>query len=859
MGATVTSKESQLGTVHTMSIEVAGKTMTFETGRVGRQASGAVVASVSDTMVYSTVCMDREAGEVDFTPLRVDWFARYSAVGQTVGAFHRRDSRGDDTEILVARLIDRPLRPMIADGWQYETQVLTHVLSYDRVHPLEALSICAASAAMAVSAVPMVKPIAGVEIGLVDGKLVVNPTKDEKANSTLALIIAGTKDGILMIEGEADFLPEETMVDALTIGHAAIGQICEGIESFAAEAGREKKTDTLYHLPANLLDSIDARFGSDLEEALTIGDKHKRGKAVGDVEGRIMEAYVGSVRSASVVATHDDPRPTPVEQESESVPLVDPNDAPPADAPVLGKDEVDEDEASELTSTSAVGVAAAVATEGYTKLDIKKATKKLLVRRLRGMIQRTGRRSDGRGVRDVRPIAVEYSILPRAHGSSLFTRGETQALATATLGSKSMEARYENLDEDSTKPFYLQYRFPPSSVGEVGRVGGINRREVGHGNLAEKALKACLPDKKDFPYSIRAEALITESCGSSSMATVCSCCLAMLDAGVPLKTSVAGVAMGLILGETVDEEPVVLTDILGLEDALGSMDFKVAGDAKGITTFQLDIKSEGLTLSTLRDALKQAHDARLHILGVMEDALNSPQPLKDTIPRILEFGVPEASIGKIIGPKGKTIQGLIETYGVENINLDDSGPDGDGIVQVMSFDDDKNSAAKEAILKLVEEAVEGDSRRGRGGGRGGRGGDKDGEPEEKGPEPEPGLIYRGCLIKGIHNFGVFVEVTKGHQGLVHVSELDVKRVANPEAVFEVGKTMDVKMIGRNDKGQLRLSRRAVLMRDESEGDGPSVLTPNPISAAAEAAYAAPPTPPVPTPAPSVDAAAAARE
>ena len=586
-------EESLLGTKHTLTVEVAGKTMTFETGKMGRQASGAVVAQVADSMVYSTVCMEREAKEVDFTPLRVDWFARYSAVGQTVGAFHRRDSRGDDSEILIARLIDRPLRPMIADGWQHETQVLTHVLSYDRVHPLEALSICAASAALALSAVPMVKPIAGVEVGMVDGQLILNPTKQQKGNSTLSLTMAGTKDGILMIEGDAKFLPEEAMVEALALGHSAIGIICDAISILADKAGRPKKTDTLHALPQTLLDEIDAGFGDALEEALNIGDKHERGAAVGAVESRIKAAFVGTVprkgEYESMAVGVNDAR---LSGEELPVAIDDPNDIPPTTvSEVPGQDENDEDEASELNALQvdkdgAEANQQELQTE-YTSVDIQKATKKLLVRRLRGMIQRTGRRSDGRGVEDIRPISIENSILPRAHGSALFTRGETQAIATATLGSKAMEARFENLDELSTKSFYLQYRFPPSSVGEVGRVGGMNRREVGHGNLAERALLPCIPTKDDFPYSIRAESLITESCGSSSMATVCGCALAMLDAGVPLKTPVAGVAMGLILGEDERDEPVILTDILGLEDALGTMDFKVAGNETGITSFQV--------------------------------------------------------------------------------------------------------------------------------------------------------------------------------------------------------------------------------------------------------------------------------
>ena len=437
------------------------------------------------------------------------------------------------------------------------------------------------------------------------------------------------------------------------------------------------------------------------------------------------------------------------------------------------------------------------------------------------MIVQRGTRSDGRGVEDVRPIDIDTNFLPGAHGSTLFTRGETQSLATATLGSKAMEARFENLDEDGTKRFYLQYRFPPSSVGEVGKVGAVNRREVGHGNLAERALAPAIPSLQDFPYAIRAESLITESCGSSSMATVCGCCLAMLDAGVPLKKSVAGVAMGLILGENPTDEPVILTDILGLEDALGTMDFKVAGDNEGITTFQLDIKSEGLTLSTLERALQQAKRGKLHILDKMNSILNTPKEMKDTVPKMKVFQVPPDVIGKIIGPKGKTIQELIANNGVININLED-----DGTVQIEAYTMDAIKSCQEAIIKIVEE---GDSK-----------GGKNGKKEPEGPPPEIGVIYRDCEVKGVHNFGVFVEILPGYEGLIHVSELDVKKIPNPAAAgIEAGQTLDVKFLGKNDKGQMRLSRRQVLLRDAgNSGDSGNGKTNAPPTTSAVTSTAA---------------------
>lgn len=647
---------------------------------------------------------------------------------------------------------------MIIDGWQHDTQILTWVLSYDKSHPTEALSICSASAATAISEVPMHSPIAGVEVGFIDGNFIVNPTKAEMKNSTLALTLAGTKNGILMIEGAAEFLTEEQMVEALNIGHEAIGVICDAIDEFKRIAGKDKKVDTLRRLPSSLVDNMDKLYGAKIIDALSVGEKNSRGAAVGLVEEQIVQRFVRDIAPAA--ATKLVGNKEIAEKSSSGAPLVEYEEDD--FSPLVSDDDsgdlkngnavAAEDEASELTIASEKvarlkNKVAAADIEGvgynYDPIDVKVAIKKLLVRKLREIVQKTGRRSDGRGVEDVRPIDIETSLLPGAHGSALFTRGETQSVATATLGSKSMEARFETLDELGAKGFYLQYRFPPSSVGEVGRVGGVNRREVGHGNLAERALIPALPSSTEFPYSIRAESLITESSGSSSMASVCGCCLAMLDAGVPLKTLVAGIAMGLILGEKQGDSPVILTDILGLEDALGTMDFKVAGNETGITTFQLDIKSEGLTKDILRDALLQAKRGRLRVLQEMKAALSSPRKLKDTIPRLLAIKVPPETLGKVIGPKGKTVQSLVETYGVTNINIED-----DGTIQIESFSDEKNDACKEAVLKIVEEASNNDSAggdrsaRGRGGPRGG--GDRDDKAPKKeiGPPPEEGLIYR---------------------------------------------------------------------------------------------------------------------
>lgn len=834
--------------VHTISFEVFGKKMSFESGKIGRQAGGSVVAKVEDTMVYATACNERDAKPIDFAPLRVDFFARYSAVGQTVGAFHRRDSRGDDNEILVARLIDRPIRPMLHEGWQHETQLLSWVLSYDKINSYEPLAICASSAAATISQIPLHKPVAGVEVGLIDNEIVVNPTKQQQANSTLQLTIAGTKDGILMIEGFSDFVTEEIFLEALQKGHEAIGQICDGISEFQKIAGVPKKTDTLRHIPKDLIENMDKVYGNKLLKALSIGDKHKRGAAVAKIEEEIIARFnADTIASLSQVK-----RPALTNGDEDSDAIINSDDDPNlvtnnAEEIVINDESAElEDEASELPKLfdaseiipATIQLSATSSSDRfnlkYDPLDIKVTIKKLLVRILRRLIIVTGKRSDGRTVEEVRPIDIETSLIPCAHGSSLFTRGETQSLSTATLGSKAMEAKYETLDVLAAKKFYLQYKFPPSSVGEVGRVGGISRREVGHGNLAERALLPCIPTSENFPYSIRAESLITESCGSSSMATVCGCCLAMLDAGVPLKTMVAGVAMGLILGENEGEEPVILTDILGLEDALGTMDFKVAGNEVGISTFQLDIKNEGLTIDTLKRALYQAKRGRLHVLDTMKAHLSEPRALKSNIPRILEISVPPDALGKIIGPKGKTVQSLIELYGLKNINLED-----DGSIQIESLSNEKNEEAKAAIMKIVEEATK--PREGRGGGRGG-GSSGEGKEPPAGPPPEPGVIYKECEIKGIHGFGVFVEVLPGYEGLVHISELEIKKIPDPtSAGFVVGQKIDVKCLGINDKGQLRFSRRAVLMRETNVNS--SVLTsPSMLANGAEGSSQAPAVP-----------------
>ncbi|KAG5186243.1 polyribonucleotide nucleotidyltransferase [Tribonema minus] len=689
-------------------------------------------------MLYTTACADSSAGLLDFAPLKVDYQERFSSAGMTSGGYNKRDGRASEKEVLVSRLIDRPLRPMIAQGWTHETQLITWVVSYDGSRPPEPLAITSASASLCLSQVPMRRAVAGVTVGMDgEGNYVVNPDKAIADESRLTLSLAGTAEGVLMIEGACDFLTEEQMVSAIEAGHAAVREICLGLEAWAAEVGRPKQLDTLRKVPEALKKALEEQFQDKIDAV--------------DSEAHALL----TLSNAAEGDTH----------------------------------------------------------ERFEGVDVCVALKKLWASRLRKMVHEGGRRSDGRRPNEVRPISIETSVLARTHGSALFTRGETQALATVTLGGSSMAQKTEGIDGSQSKRFYLQYTFPPSCVGEVGRVGAPGRREVGHGNLAERALAPVIPDDESFPYSIRVESLITESCGSSSMASVCGGCMALMDAGVPVKRPIAGVAMGLLLDEDAEggasgEGGVVLTDILGLEDALGTMDFKVAGDKDAITTFQMDIKCEGLTIALLTKALAQAKEGRLHILGEMAKALAEPRPtLSKWAPIFSVFKVPLDSIGRIIGPGGKQIRQIIEEFALGNVEIAE-----DGTVFVSSMDADANERASRFIQALAGEA---------GGGRGSRNGGRDQQrapaspPSEPAEKPEIGKVYRECVVKGVHNFGCFVEIATGLEGLVHVSELDMQRIRSVEGFVNVGDKLDVKLLGMNEKGQLRLSRKAAMAEDRA--------------------------------------------
>lgn len=738
--------------VHTLTINL-GKSnnpepIVIQTGKIGRQAAGAITLTRGDTVLYATAARDSDPKEnIDFLPLSVEHQERFSSAGMTSGSYNKRDGRPAEHEILTCRLIDRPIRPLVMNGWRHETQLLSWVLSYDGNRNCDPLAITASAAALWISDIPLIKPVAGVEVGLNPdtGELILNPTNEEMEKSPLKLIVAGTKDAVLMIEGAADFLPEATMMEAVTFGHEVIQTICIALEEFGKVVGKEKKLDTIPSPIEGLQERVDELMTERVDELYeTKVDKDEHSKAQ-------------SILSKAVLDELAEEYPEPEH-----------------------------------------------------KLYIKAAFKDLLCRRMYHKAKTVGLRCDGRKLDEIRVIDIDAGLLPKVHGSAVFTRGETQAIATATLGDSGMKQKIDTIVGVNQKRFYLQYSFPPSCVGETGRVGVPGRREVGHGNLAERALIPTLPSEKEFPYTIRVESLITESHGSSSMASVCGGALALMDAGVPIKAPVAGIAMGMLLPDTgslSSDNAVIVSDILGTEDALGTMDFKVAGDREGITTFQLDIKCEGLTLDTMEKALEQARVGRIHILDEMAKVLNTPRDeLPVTVPKVATFSINADSIGKVIGPGGKQIRAIIEDFSLTNMNVQE-----DGTIQISST----NATSLELAQEFTESLVQ--SGGGRGGGGGGRGRNK---PEYAGPAPEVGQTYKG-KIKGIHQFGVFVEImpgaedgsTPGLEGLCHVSELHSERVRNCEGFLKSMNTdeLEVKLLSINEKGQLQLSRKAVLL------------------------------------------------
>ncbi|CDZ81045.1 Polyribonucleotide nucleotidyltransferase [Candidatus Rubidus massiliensis] len=691
---------------HILKVRVGDEELTLETGRIARQANGSVLVTAGETMVFCTACAEKEANpDIDFFPLRVDYQEKFSSAGKTLSGFIKREGRPSERETLASRLIDRPLRPMFPEGYYNEVQVLAYVWSYDGINMPEPLAICGCSAALTISDIPLVKPVGAVRVGLVDGKFIVNPSQENMRKSKLDLLIAGTEDAVLMIEGYCDFLSEEQVLEAIALGHEGIKTFCQALHKWQKEIGKEKHLGTLKKTPEEALAAVKSSTADKLDQALRIKAKQQREIAIREIKDKIYQELF------------------PEGQESQ-----------------------------------------------FKESDVDTAFKEVQSSLLRKMILEENLRSDGRTTTDIRNITIEQSLLPRAHGSSLFTRGETQTVAVCTLGGEHMAQRFEDLEGEGSHKFYLQYFFPPFSVGEVGKIGSPGRREIGHGKLAERAIKAALPSKEEFPYTIRLESNITESNGSSSMASVCGGCLALMDAGVPIKRPVAGIAMGLVLE---DSKFAILSDILGIEDALGDMDFKVTGDHNGITAFQMDIKVEGITLDIMKVAIAQARKGISHILNKMlEVCPKYNETMSRHAPRIEQMQIPPSKIGVVIGPGGKQIRAITEETGVE-ITIDDNG-----LVSISSNNAEGLEKAKNIIHGLTAEV-------------------------------EVKKTYIGKIV-AIKEFGLFVEVLPGKQGLCHISEFDNSRIADLNDHVKVGDSITVKVIGINEHGQIKLSRKATL-------------------------------------------------
>ena len=686
------------------TISIAGKDLIFETGKIARLANGAVTLQSGETILLATACRGKIPSEdTNFLPLRVDYQEKFSSTGKTLGGFIKREGKPTERETLVCRLMDRPLRPMFEDGFYNDIQVLAYVLSYDGVHGPEPLAICAASAALVLSDIPLIKPVGAVRVGLIGNEFVINPSPEQMKTSRLDLILAGTEDAILMIEGFADFLTEEQILAAVEEGHAAIKIICEGLADWQKEIGKPKFRDELRFPPEGLFEKVESFAQNELKEHLKIKEKKQRNLLVFALEEKATNHFASS----------ENPQ--------------------------------------------------------FRKSEVKEAFKKVHAKFMRETVLNDKIRIDGRQCDQVRPISIDMHLLPRTHGSALFTRGETQAICVCTLGGENAAQRYETLNEDSSHRFYLQYAFPPFSVGEVGRMGAPGRREVGHGKLAERALSAILPKQESFPYVIRLESTITESNGSSSMASVCGGCLALMDAGVPIRHPVAGIAMGLILE---GNKFAILSDILGDEDFLGDMDFKVAGDAHGITAFQLDIKIEGINKHIMEQALAQAKQGRMHILHEMLKACPAARNhMSPYAPRIETVQVKPSKIGTIIGPGGKQIRAITEETGAQ-IDISDSG-----LVSISASSTESMERAKQIIIDLTSEV-------------------------------EIGKVYKGPIVS-IVEFGVFVKIFD-KEGLCHISEFDHRRIPDLRDVCKLGDIIEVKVLDVNERGQVKLSRKVLI-------------------------------------------------
>jgi polyribonucleotide nucleotidyltransferase len=695
------------------TLDLAGQTLGLETGRMAKQADGAVVVRYGDTVVLATVVASQTPMKnAGFFPLSVEYREKAFAVGKIPGGFFKREGKPSEKETLSARQVDRPIRPLFPKFFPYEVQVFVSVLSSDREHDADVLGIIGASAAVSISDIPFEGPLGAVRVGRVNGELVINPTFAQLAESDMNVVVAASEDAIAMVEGEASEISEDDMLAALEFAQEACRKIVRLQKDLVAEVGRAKRPVPVRELPDGLSDVVRLTAMEKLPAALDTVTKLERRRAV--------HAILDGIRESTA-------------------------EKYPESEAVIG--------------------------EIFDECEREIIRKKVLTQK---------KRIDGRGVDDIRPIACEVAVLPRTHGSALFTRGETQSLTVATLGTKTDEQKIEGLEGESWKTYMLHYNFPPFSVGEVKPFRGPSRREIGHGNLAERALKPVIPTESAFPYTLRIVSDILESNGSSSMATVCAGSLALMDAGVPVKSAVAGIAMGLVKE---GNQVAILTDILGDEDHVGDMDFKVTGTRKGVTAFQMDIKIKGISSALMREALEKAKSARVRVLDIMDRTISTPKPeLSPYAPRIIWIKVDVDQIGTVIGPGGKMIREICERSGAE-INIED-----DGTIQIASADD--------AACRMAREIIEGLTKK-----------------------PEPGTIYKGRVTK-ITNFGAFVEILPGKDGLLHISEIAHHRVARVEEYMKVGDEIEVKLLSVSPEGKYELSRKVLLEKPAGGGDEP---------------------------------------
>lgn len=703
----------------TFEMEFAGRTLKVETGEIAKQADGAAFVRFGDTVTLSTACCSDSPRDGDFFPLTVDYIEKQYAVGKIPQSFLRREGRPGEHGTLSARLIDRPIRPLFPEGFRNDVQIVSTIMSVDQDNTPEMTAMFGASLALGISDIPFDGPVAGVYVGRVNGNLIIDPTEEERKHSDINLAVAGTKDAIMMVEAGADQVPEEEMLDAIMFGHEAIKQLCDFQENIIKEIGKEKRVVDLYKPSEEIVNDINTRIKDRMVKAISIFDKLERQKAIDDLKKEIIDDY--------------DARNYATEKE-----------------------------------------------HAKTMMMVNDILEGMVADEVRRLITEEKIRPDGRKVDEIRPLDAQIDLLPKAHGSAMFTRGQTQVISTTTLGPLSDAQIIDNLTTETEKRFMHQYNFPPYSVGEIGRMGTPGRREIGHGALGERALSYVIPSKEEFPYTIRCVADVTESNGSSSQASICASCMSLMAAGVPIKAMVSGIAMGLISSGPLDENHpyTILTDIQGLEDHFGDMDFKCAGTEKGITALQMDIKIHGVTREVLSKALAQANKARAEIREVMKGAISEPRKeVSEYAPKMLTFMIDPDKIREVIGTGGKVINDIIAKCDNIKIDVEDSGQ-----ITLYHVSRDMINKAKQMIDDITREA-------------------------------KVGEIYEGKITR-VEDYGVFVNLFGDTDGLCHVSRLDWNYVDDASKLYKVGDTLKVVVIGLDEKGKIKLSHREFLEKPE---------------------------------------------